>query len=79
MPDIRVSDITAGEGEVQKEEVRFVALRCQEPGCNRLLIRVTQATGQSIIETHCTHCQTWAEWTLRAGQRPLYTVRKKRV
>ena len=74
MGELRARDI-----ENKGELGALVELRCQEAGCNRLLLRVTQAAGHAMVETHCQHCQTWAQWTLRTGERPFYVVTKKRV
>ncbi|MBU1067117.1 hypothetical protein KKE60_04990 [Patescibacteria group bacterium] len=69
MPDLRIANVTAQQGGAAPkaapkvgavkgaDEPRFIALRCPNEKCNRVMVRVA-AEGQ--IRTTCRDCKTRA-------------------
>ena len=68
MPDLRLSQVTAQAGAAPKavrgvgivkaaDEPRFVALRCPNGECNRVMVRVA---AEGKIRTTCRDCKTKA-------------------
>ena len=75
MPELRLSQVTAQGGAARKavhavgivkavDEPRFVALRCPNGECNRVMVRVA---AEGKIRTTCRDCKTRAVFHVDAN------------